>query len=102
MNLGQHDIILGKMWMAKFDVLLDCRRKWLLWPDEQCLKDQITTGIMKIILIQILKRPQAINEEHQQDTDRRNQMMARQIIKENKLQRSTLGKPSTDCDVVHG
>jgi hypothetical protein len=73
------------MWMAKFDILPDCRRKWLLWPDKQCLEDQITTRIVKIILIQILKRPQASNEEHQQDADHRNQIMARQIIKENKL-----------------
>jgi hypothetical protein len=85
MNLGQHDIILGKMWMAKFDVLPDCRRKQLLWPDKQSLEDQITTRIVKIIPIQILKRPQAINEEYQQDADCRNQMMARQIVKENKL-----------------
>jgi hypothetical protein len=50
---------------------------------------------MKIILIQILKRPQAINKEYQQDADHRNQMMARQIIKENKLQRGILGILST-------
>jgi hypothetical protein len=43
--------------MAKFDVLPDYRRKWLLWLDEQSLEDQITTRIVKIILIQILKRP---------------------------------------------
>jgi hypothetical protein len=32
-----------------------------------------------------------INEEHQQDIDHRNQIMARQIVKENKLQRGILG-----------
>jgi hypothetical protein len=61
--------------MTKFDVLLDYRRKQLLWPDEQSLKDQITTGIMKMVLIQILKKPQKINEEHQQDADCRNRIM---------------------------
>jgi hypothetical protein len=81
--------------MAKFDILPDYRRKWLLWPDKQSLEDQITTRIVKIILIQILKRPQVINEEHQQDADHRNQMIARQIIKENKLQRGILGILST-------
>jgi hypothetical protein len=51
--------------MTKFDVLPECRRKQLLWPNEQSLKDQITTGIVKIVPIQILKKPQRINEEHQ-------------------------------------
>jgi hypothetical protein len=74
-NLGRHDIILGKMWITKFDVLPDCRRKQLLWPDEQSLEDQITTRIVKMVPIQILKKPQKINEEHQQDTDRRNRIM---------------------------
>jgi hypothetical protein len=61
--------------MTKFDVLPDYRRKQLLWPDEQSLKDQITTRIMKMVLIQILKKPQKINEEHQQDADYRNRIM---------------------------
>jgi hypothetical protein len=52
------------MWMTKFDVLPDYRRKQLLWPDKQSLEDQITTGIMKMVLIQILKKPQKINEEY--------------------------------------
>jgi hypothetical protein len=84
-DLGRHDVILGKMWMTKFDVLPDYRRKQLLWPNEQSLKDQITTGIMKIIPIQILKKPQRINEKHQQDADRRNRTMDRQIAKETEL-----------------
>jgi hypothetical protein len=63
------------MWMTKFDVLPDYRRKQLLWPDEQSLKDQITTGIVKMVPIQIFKKPQKINEEHQQDADCRNRIM---------------------------
>jgi hypothetical protein len=93
--------------MAKFDVLPDCGRKQLLWLDKESLKDQITTRIMKIILIQILKRPQAINEEHQQDTDRRNRIIDRQIAKEIKNQRSILGissigTPQIRREVVQG
>jgi hypothetical protein len=68
------------MWMTKFDVLPDYRRKQLLWPDEQSLEDQITTGIMKMVLIQILKKPQKINEEHQQDADCRNRIMEKNNI----------------------
>jgi hypothetical protein len=73
------------MWITKFDILPDCRRKQLLWPNEQSLKDQITTRIMKIVPIQILKKPQRINEKYQQDADYRNRIMDRQITKETKL-----------------
>jgi hypothetical protein len=61
--------------MTKFDILPDYRRKQLLWPDKQSLEDQITTRIMKMVLIQIFKKPQKINEEYQQDTDCRNRIM---------------------------
>jgi hypothetical protein len=83
------------MWMTKFDVLPDYRRKRLLWPDEQSLKDQITTRIIKIVPIQILKKPLRINEKYQQDADCRNKIMDRQITKETKLQRGILGISST-------
>jgi hypothetical protein len=108
-NLGQHDVILGKMWMTKFDILPDCRRKRLLWPNKQSLKDQITTGIVKIVPIQILKKPQTISKKHQQDADRRNRTMDRQIAKETGLQRGILGisSPGTpqskkDSNVIQG
>jgi len=32
-NLGRHDLILGRKWLATFEVLPDCRRNRLLWPD---------------------------------------------------------------------
>jgi hypothetical protein len=50
---------------------------------------------MKIVPIQILKKPQRINEKHQQDADRRNRIMDRQITKETELQRGILGISST-------
>jgi hypothetical protein len=42
--------------MTKFNILLDYRRKQFLWPNKQSLKDQITTRIIKIVPIQILKK----------------------------------------------
>ena len=32
LNLGDHDIILGRKWAAHADVLVDCRRRRLIWP----------------------------------------------------------------------
>jgi hypothetical protein len=46
---------------------------------------------MRIIPIQILKKPQIISKKYQQDADRRNRIMDRQIMKETELQRGILG-----------
>ena len=34
LDLGSHDIIIGRKWLAYFDVLPDCRRRRLVWPDK--------------------------------------------------------------------
>ncbi len=33
-DLGSHDLILGRKWLATHDVLLDCRRTQLHWPED--------------------------------------------------------------------
>ena len=33
-DLGPHELILGRKWLAKHDVLPDCRRKRLHWPED--------------------------------------------------------------------
>jgi len=40
-ELGKHDVILGRMWMAEHGVLIDCRHHRLLWPEEVSLKDEL-------------------------------------------------------------
>ncbi|EED22558.1 conserved hypothetical protein [Talaromyces stipitatus ATCC 10500] len=48
-NLGKHDVILGRMWFAKHNILVDCAKKRLLWPEEVSLKDEIVTkGYMRL------------------------------------------------------
>jgi hypothetical protein len=32
LDLGSHDLILGRKWFAYFDVLVDARRRQLVWP----------------------------------------------------------------------
>ncbi|EEA25098.1 hypothetical protein PMAA_062250 [Talaromyces marneffei ATCC 18224] len=34
-RLGKHDVILGRMWLARYKVLVDCNRGRLLWPEEE-------------------------------------------------------------------
>lgn len=34
-GIGNHDIILGRHWLAHYDVLPDCRRERLWWPDQR-------------------------------------------------------------------
>jgi hypothetical protein len=34
LDLGSHDLILGRKWLAYFDILPDCRRGCLRWPSE--------------------------------------------------------------------
>jgi hypothetical protein len=34
-NLGDHDMILSQKWFVKTGVLIDCKNRKLLWPDDQ-------------------------------------------------------------------
>jgi hypothetical protein len=44
-DLGRYDMILGRMWFAEHDVLLDCRRHRMIWPDERTLFDEVVSKI---------------------------------------------------------
>lgn len=69
-NLGQHDIILGRMWLAIVGALPDCRRGRLLWPKEISLTEEVAAGCTRCLPKQILPRPHAlINPKHQEDAN---------------------------------
>jgi hypothetical protein len=40
-DLGKHDVILGRMWFAKHGVLLDCAKRQLRWLEDISLQDKI-------------------------------------------------------------
>lgn len=72
LDLGSHDIILGRKWLAQFDIGVDCRRNRLLWPKElgpsrSVVKEIVTTrqGLL----------PQNIQRSHQEDADARDRAM---------------------------
>ena len=71
----QYDIILGREWFAQQDVLIDCKRRRLIWPDKR--KEYIA---MHELEIQRKDLPDDTPDpRHQQDADRRDQAMAKQI-----------------------
>jgi transposase InsO family protein len=68
LDLGSHDIILGRKWLAQFDIGVDCRRNCLLWPRElgpscSIVKEIVTTrrGLL----------PQRTQWSHQEDANAR-------------------------------
>jgi hypothetical protein len=73
-ELGQHDMILGRNWLAKQDIWLDVRNRSFVWPNEPLLTDIVTTKQVTVLPRQILKRPDP-SSTHQLDADRRNQQM---------------------------
>lgn len=62
-----HQIILGRKWLSKQDVLPDCKRRKLIWPEER--QDYIAARELDIPQ-EALER-QEIDLKHQQDADRR-------------------------------
>jgi transposase InsO family protein len=68
-HLPHHDIIVGKKWFAKHDVLPDCRRNRLLFPDGW-LPDYYDTDIAMDQEGHKLDDP-----EYQRDADRRNKLI---------------------------
>jgi predicted aspartyl protease len=39
-DLGRHDVILGRMWFEQFNTLPDCRNRRIVWPDEPTVLDE--------------------------------------------------------------
>ena len=86
-ELGNNDLILGRMWFEAFGVLPDCKNRRLLWPDHPSLREEAQTDIARPIPRQILKQPKA-NESHQKDADRRNQLMEKPEMRERKVRKT--------------
>ena len=72
-SLGDHDMILGCKWFVQTGVLIDCKNRRLLWPE-----DQPRTGNWSKTLIatkEVLE-PSKKKQEHQEDADRRDKLIA--------------------------
>lgn len=77
-RLGKHDVILGRMWSAKYGVMADCARRRLLWPEEVSLKEEIQAKQFVPLPKKPLLRDREVEISHQRDADRRDQAFDRQ------------------------
>lgn len=73
-SLGQQDLIIGRRWLAEQDVWLDVRNRNLVWPEQRCIMDDLTTQQYREAPKQILQR-QPIDPQHQKDMEQRDQKM---------------------------
>ena len=73
-NTGRHDLIVGRKWFERTGVLLDCRGKRLIWPDEQDYD-----GRRDIVVPRSEPVPPAVDPARQRDADLRDQALERDI-----------------------
>lgn len=81
LDLGSHDMILGRQWFDDNDIWLDVRGRRLVWPEERLMAEEhpgkspntIWQHEMAIPRT-ILKRPE-VNVSHQADANRRDQLI---------------------------
>jgi hypothetical protein len=61
LDLGSHNLILGRKWLAYHDIWLDVRNRRLLWPDQPRDSRPVTR---EILTTYERIRPQPINAQH--------------------------------------
>ena len=73
-KLGGHDLIIGRSWIDQYNVLVDCRNRQLVWPDES-LESPSWSKVIATHKRTLL--PGLVDQEHQKDADRRDQQLAK-------------------------
>jgi hypothetical protein len=76
-DLGKHEVILGRKWLAENHVLPDCHNQRLLWPEERSLKEELVSKHFLNVPRKILRRPRS-NDAHQEDANRRDALMGKE------------------------
>jgi hypothetical protein len=73
--LGNNDLIIGRTWITEYDVLLDCKREQLIWPDNlppaKDYKKIITQHPRNLTVTS-----STVTDQHQKDADRRDQKLS--------------------------
>ena len=72
-GLGDHDMILGRKWFVHTGVLIDCKNRKLLWPDNQ---PRIKGWAKTLIATKEALELREGNPVHQADADRRDKLQA--------------------------
>ena len=73
-RLGGHDLIIGRTWIDRYNILVDCRNRQLIWPDEP-LESPSWSKIIATHKKALLPGP--VDQEHQRDADRRDRLLDR-------------------------
>jgi hypothetical protein len=73
LDLGSYDIILGRKWLAFFNILVDARQACLAWPREL---SPSYSAAKEIKVLRTSLYPGAIYRLHQRDTDARDRAIA--------------------------
>lgn len=74
LDLGTHDVILGRKWLANFNVLVDAANHCLLWSEDQKPSYSATKEI-KVKRAAIVPKPSA--STHQDDADARDKAFSK-------------------------
>jgi len=92
-DLGNHDMIIGRKWMAAQNVLLDVRNRRLLWPDGTSPLDEAQIAQETAFEKEMLLKPSPV--AHLKDSNCRDQVIERQEQKFQVVKRS-LDKPPVE------
>ena len=71
-KLGGQDMILGRKWAADFDILIDCKNRKLIWPEDQ---PKAKDWSRVIITHKKNLAPELPNQACQEDADRRDRLL---------------------------
>jgi transposase InsO family protein len=91
-DMKNHDIILGRKWFETYDVLPDCKRRTLAWPDDRT--DYI--GRYEIPLPRSVLSAPEVNPLHQADACRRDQKLDDRAPRVQILKRSSTKSYQSD------
>lgn len=100
LDLGFHDLILGRKWLAFLDILVDVRRRRLIWPREL---EPSASVIKEVVITRESLRPTKIKRSHQEDADARDQAMELEdgiaaMVAENSSSNSSSNPDSSDSE----
>jgi hypothetical protein len=80
-DTGRHDMFIGRIWLARNRALIDCEDRTIRWKDKY--PPQITSipAGLTVPTSEIVRKCQKphVDKQHQQDADRRDTLMERQI-----------------------
>ena len=96
-KLGGHDLILGRAWIDRYNVLVDCRNRQLVWPDEP-LESPSWSKVIATHKKTLL--PGLVDQEHQRDADRRDQLLKQSNWQPRLLRRAQIKDQKKSYQVI--